>query len=137
MAHTRCARRKAKIRQALEARQGVFGQHALTQCLPPQGLQEWQAWATHRVRALQRASSAVEGRNGVLSQLHHNQRGVPKHRYKMWTVLHNFDGRAGDGMTPAARFFRQSFPDLFETVLSHIEALPRPRQRKHAVALSH
>jgi Family of unknown function (DUF6399)/IclR helix-turn-helix domain len=47
-------------------------------------------WATHRVSAFQRTSSAVEGRNGALSQLHHNQRGLPKHRYKVWTVLHNF-----------------------------------------------
>ena len=137
VAHTRCARRKAKIRQALEAVQVAFGQHALTQCLPPQDLKEWQAWATHRVSAFQRASSAVEGRNGALSQLHHNQRGLPKHRYKVWTVLHNFDCRAGDGTTPAVRFFRRSFPDLFETVVSHIEALPQPRQRKHDVALRH
>jgi hypothetical protein len=42
---------------------------------------------------------------------------------------------AGDGTTPAVRFFRQSFPDLFETVVSHIEALPRPQQRKHDVTL--
>ena len=80
--------------------------------------------------AFQRASSAVEGRNGALSQLHHNQRGLPKRRYKVWTVLHNFDCRAPDGTTPAARFFRREFPDLFETVLSHIEALPQPRGRK-------
>ena len=137
VAHTRCARRQAKIRQTLEAMQVAFGHHALTQCLPPQALKEWHAWAIHRVSAFQRASSAVEGRNGALSQLHHNQRGLPKHRYKVWTVLHNFDCRAGDGTTPASRFFRRSFPDLFETVLSHIEALPRPRQRKHDVALSH
>jgi hypothetical protein len=137
VAHTRCARRKAKLRQALEAIQVAFGHHALTQCLPPQALKAWQQWATHRVSAFQRASSAVEGRNGALAQLHHNQRGVPKHRYKGWTVLHNFDGRAGDGTTPASRFFRRSFPDLFETALSQIEVLPRPRQRRHDVALSH
>ena len=136
VAHTRCPRRKAKLRQALEAIQVVFDQHALTQCLPPQALQAWQAWATHRVSTFQRASSAVEGRNGALAQLHHNQRGVPKHRYKVWMVLHNFDCRAGDGTTPASHFFRQSFPDLFETALSHIEALPQPRRRKRQVALS-
>jgi hypothetical protein len=137
VARTRCARRKAKIRQALEAIQIAVGHHALTQCLPPTALKAWHAWACERVRAFQRASSAVEGRNGTLAQLHHNQRGLPKHRYKVWTVLHNFDCHAADGTTPASRFFRQSFPDLFETVLSHIETLPRPRQRKHDVALSH
>jgi len=136
VAHTRCARRKAKMRQALEAVQVAFGHHAITQRLSPQALQEWQEWATHRVSAFQRASSAVEGRNGFLAQLHHNQRGLPKHRYKVWTVLHNFDGRAADGTTPASRFFRRSFPDLFETVLAQIEDLPRPRKRHQAMALT-
>jgi hypothetical protein len=89
-------------------------------------------WAHRRVPVFARASSAVEGRNGSLSQMHHHHRGLPKRRYKVWTVLHHFDGRAADGTTPAARFFGWSFPDLFETVLSHIEALPRPRQRDHA-----
>ena len=69
--------------------------------------------------------------------MHHNQRGLPKQRYKVWTILHNFDGRAADGTTPAARFFQRTFPDLFETGLSHIEALPQPRKRQRQVALSH
>ena len=55
--------------------------------------------------------------------MHHNHRGLPKRRYKVWTVLHNFDGRAADGTTPASRFFRRPFPELFETVLSHLEVL--------------
>lgn len=97
VARTRCLRRKAKRRQALEASQGACDQHALTRCLPPQALQAWQAWAIHRVSTLQRASSAVEGRNGTLAQLHHNQRGVPKYRDKVWMVLHNFDCRPGEG----------------------------------------
>jgi Family of unknown function (DUF6399)/IclR helix-turn-helix domain len=133
---TRCRRRKAKIQEAWEAVRTTFEQHMITQRLAPQVLTEWQAWATDRVNAFQRASSAVEGRNGVLSQLHHNQRGLPKQRYKVWTVLHNFDCHAADGTTPASRFFRQAFPDLFETVLAHIEALPRPRQRRQIMARS-
>ena len=87
-------------------------------------------------KAFQRASSAVEGRNGSLSQMHHNHRGLPKQRYKVWTVLHNFDCRAADGTTPASRFFRRAFPDLFETVLSNIDDLPRPRKRNQTMALS-
>jgi hypothetical protein len=136
-AHTRCSRRKAKIRQALAAVQVAFHTHAITQQLAPQVLEEWKAWATQRTQAFQRTSSAVEGRNGALAQLHHNQRGLPKHRYKVWTVLHNFDCRAADGTTPATRFFSRPFPDLFETVLSHIEVLPRSRQRHDDVALRH
>ena len=133
---TRCARRKTKMQQALEGVRTEFAQHAITRCLPPQALEHWQAWATHQVHAFQRASSAVEGHNGSLAQMHHHQRGLPKQRYKVWAVLHNFDGRAADGTTPAVRFFRRPFPDLFETVLSHIGALPRPRQRKRVAVLS-
>jgi hypothetical protein len=135
MARTRCRRRKATIQKAWEEVRAAFDQHAMTQRLAPQLLAEWHAWATDRVNAFQRASSAVEGRNGSLSQMHHNQRGLPKHRYKVWKVLHNFDCRAVDGTTPASRFFRRTFPDLFDTVLSHVEDLPRPRQRKDQVAL--
>jgi hypothetical protein len=136
-ARTRCRRRKARIRQALEAVRTAFERHPITLRLAPHVLAAWQGWAIDRIKSFQRTSSAVEGRNGYLSQMQHNQRGLPKQRYKVWAVLHNFDGRAADGTTPAARFFRRTFPDLFETVLSHIEALPQPRRRKHQVVLSH
>jgi uncharacterized protein DUF6399 len=137
VARTRCRRRKARIRQALEAVRTAFERHPLTLRLAPHVLAAWQGWAVDRVKSFQRTSSAVEGRNGFLSQMQHNQRGLPKQRYKVWAVLHNFDGRAADGTTPAVRFFRRTFPDLFETVLSHIEVLPRARQRKDEVALCH
>ena len=107
-----------------KAVQAAFEPHPITQQLAPEVLAEWQAWATERVKAFQRASSAVEGRNGYLSQMHHNHRGLPKRRYKVWTVLHNFDCRAADGTTPASRFFRRAFPDLFETVLSQLMTCP-------------
>ena len=137
VSRTRCPRRKAKLLQALESAQEAFDMHRITTQLAPEVLEDWKAWAAEHAKTFQRASSAVEGRNGALAQLHHNQRGIPKQRYKVWTVLHNFDCRAPDGTTPASRFFRRAFPDLFETVLSHIDTLPRSRQRKRAVALSH
>ncbi len=109
-AHTRCARRTAKRRQAWETVRAAFDTPGLTRRLPAQALQDWHTWATQQGHALQRASSAVEGRNGALAPLHHHQRGFPQRRYTGWTVLHTFDGRAPDGTTPAARFFRQGFP---------------------------
>ena len=135
-ARTRCPRRKAKMLQAYKALQATFETHPLTQKLAPEVRADWQAWAAERAQTFQRASSAVEGRNGYLSQMHHNHRGLPKRRYKVWTVLHNFDCRAPDGTTPASRFFRRSFPDLFETVFSQVGDLPRPRNRNQAMALS-
>jgi hypothetical protein len=78
--------------------------------------------------------SPVEDRNRYLAQLHHNQRGLPKCRYQV-TVLHSCDCRASDGTIHALRFCRREFPDLFETVLSTVEDLPRPRQRHQACAI--
>jgi len=136
MSRTRCPRRKAKLLQALEVVQDAFHTHPCTEQLAPDVLEAWKVWAAEQAKAFQRASSAVEGRNGYLSQMHHNHRGLPKRRYKVWTVLHNFDCRAADGTTPASRFFRRGFPDLFETVLSHVVDLPRPRKRHPIMALS-
>jgi Family of unknown function (DUF6399)/IclR helix-turn-helix domain len=129
-------RRKAQLVQVLGAVQAAFEAHPLTALLPPEVLAGWQTWAAEHAKTFQRASSAVEGRNGYLSQMHHNHRGLPVHRYQVWSALHNFDCRASDGSTPASRFFRRAFPDLFETVLSQIEELPRARKRHLATALS-
>lgn len=136
LARTRCPRRKAKLLETLKAVEAAIETHPLTQQLAPEVLVGWKAWAAEHARGFQRASSAVEGRNGALSQLHHNQRGLPKRRYKVWTVLHNFDCRAADGSTPASRFFRHEFPDLFETVLSKIDDVPRSRRRNQPLAIS-
>jgi len=133
---TRCPGQKAQIALVLQAVAEAFERHPCTQKLTAELLEGWKAWAAEHARAFQRASSAVEGRNGYLSQMQHNHRGLPTRRYQVWTALHNFDGRATDGTTPASRFFRRSFPDLFESVLSQIDELPMPRQRRQAIAAS-
>jgi hypothetical protein len=133
---TRCPGQKAQIVRVLQAVEEAFTRHPCTLKLTAEVLAGWKAWAGEHARAFQRASSAVEGRNGYLSQLHHNQRGLPMRRYQVWTMLHNFDCWASDGTTPAARFFRRSFPNLFESVLSQINELPLPRQRRQAIAIS-
>jgi tetratricopeptide (TPR) repeat protein len=134
---TRCPAQKAQIAQALQAVQEAFEQHPCTGQLKPEVLAGWTSWASEHASTFQRASSAVEGRNGYLSQMQHNHRGLPMRRYQVWTALHNFDCRAADGTTPASRFFRRAFPDLFESVLSQVDELPRPRQRHQALAASH
>jgi DNA-binding transcriptional ArsR family regulator len=134
---TRHPVQKAQIALVLQAVAEVFERHPCTRQLKPEVLAGWKVWAAEHAKAFQRASSAVEGRNGSLSQMQHNHRGLPTRRYPVWTALHNFDGRAADGTTPASRFFRRSFPDLFESVLSKIDELPMPRQRRQAIAASH
>jgi Family of unknown function (DUF6399)/IclR helix-turn-helix domain len=134
---TRCPGQKAQIALVLQAVEEAFERHACTGQLKPEVLAGWKAWAAEHAKAFQPASSAVEGRNGYLSQMQHNHRGLPRRRYPVWTVLHNFDCRAADGTTPASRFFRRSFPDLFESVLAQIDELPMPRQRRQTIAASH
>ena len=134
---TRHPGQKAQIALVLQAVEDAFARHSCTRQLNSEVLAGWKAWAAEHARAFQRASSAVEGRNGYLSQMQHNHRGLPTRRYQVWTVLHNFDGRAADGTIPASRFFRRSFPDLFESVLAQLDELPVPRQRRQAIAASH
>jgi hypothetical protein len=130
VARTRCRRRQDQRQAAWEAVRAALDQHASTPRLAPHGLAAWQAWAWQRTQAFPRPASAVEGRNGSWSPRHHNHRGWPRRRYTVWTIVHNFDGRAMDGTTPASRCFRRTFPALFATVVLHIEALPQPRRRK-------
>jgi hypothetical protein len=133
---TRCPQRKAKRREALQTVEEAVETPALTQQRAPAVFAGGKAWAAEHAQALQRASSAVAGRKGSVAQLHHNQRGWPQRRDKVWTVWHTFDGRAADGTTPASRLCRREFPELLETVLSRIVDVPRPRQRLQALAIS-
>jgi hypothetical protein len=136
LCRTRHPVQKAQIALVLQAVEEAFERHPCPRTLTPELLAGWKAWAADHAKAFQRASSAVEGRNGYLSQMQHNHRGLPTRRYQVWTVLHNFACRAADGTTPASRFFRRSFPDLFESVLSQIDELPMPRQRRQAISAS-
>jgi uncharacterized protein DUF6399 len=64
---TRGRRRPATLHAAWQAVQAACARHPITQRLAPHVLEEWHAWARDRVKALQRAASAVEGRNGFLA----------------------------------------------------------------------
>ncbi len=89
--------------------------------------EEMMGWAKWMVSNFQRTSSAVEGRNGWLSQMHHNGRGLSPRRLKALTVLHNYYLKRIDGTTAAERAFRQKFPDPLEWVVSRMGDLPLPR----------
>src|SRR5262249_51695319 len=130
LGRTRCPHQKARIALVLQGVEEAFDRHPCTQQLAPEVLAGWKAWAAEHAKAFQRASSAVEGRKGYLSQMQHKHRGLPTRRYQGWTGPHKFHFGAADRTTPAARFFRRSFPDLFESVLSQIDELPMPRQRR-------
>jgi hypothetical protein len=83
--------------------------------LAPAELEAWYAWASDLVAQFQRASSAVEGRHGYLSQLNHCARGTPTQRLKVMTVIHNFDLKRADRVS---RLSRDQSPAWISQVLA-------------------
>ena len=107
-----------------------FQQHPVTLSLTQLDQEQWWNWAVWMVSKFQRSSSAVEGRNGYLSQVHHNRRGLSTKRLQVSTVIHNFYLKRSDGTTAAQRLFGCQFPDLFEYLVEHIGELPQPRKSR-------
>ena len=120
--------RKTAYQQAFRQAQAALLQHPLTATVTPPVFETCHAWARDLAGQFQRASSAVEGRNGYLSQLNHCARGTPPQRLKVMTVIHNFDLKRADGTTAAERLFRTSFPDLFDWMVERMALLPVPRK---------
>ena len=116
---------------ASNAYDGLF-EHPLTLSLLPVDWDRWILWSQEFCTKYQRTSSAIEGRNGRLSQLHHSGRGFSEQTLKALTIIHNFDIKRPDRTTPAQRLFGHPFPDLFEWLLEHSQALPRPRRSSKA-----
>jgi hypothetical protein len=104
----------------------------LTQQLEANDLQYWVLWSREFCAKYQRTSSAVEGRNGYLSKLHHASRGFSEQSLKVLTILHNFDLKRADGTTAAQRLFGHVFPDVFESILGQVGDLPMPRRSSKA-----
>ena len=90
--------------------------------------ERWVLWGREFCTKYQRTSSAVEGRNGYLTKLHHARRGFSEQSLNVLTIIHNFDLKRHDGTTAAQRLFGHGFPDLFEWTLDHIGELPMPRR---------
>jgi hypothetical protein len=116
-------------RQALT----VYAVHPVTQTMSQDDLERWRSWAEWASGNFHRASSAVEGRNGCLSQSYHNGRGLTNHRLAALTTIHNYDTRRCDHSTPAERLYGEQFPDLFDWLLGQMGALPLPRKARQPV----
>ena len=108
----------------------IFEQHPFTHSLSESDRQQWWNWGIWMVSKFQRSSSAVEGRNGYLSQIHHSRRGLSSKRLKVATVIHNFALKRNNGTTAAERLFGRQFPDLFEYLMENIGELPQPRKSR-------
>jgi hypothetical protein len=113
---------------AFEKAQLELEQHPLTSSLIHQ--EKWLSWAEWMVSNFQRTSSAIEGRNGWLSQIHHNGRGLTTKRLKALTIIHNYYLKRSDGTTAAERLFGTKFADPFEWLVDHMGDLPLARTSK-------
>lgn len=101
------------------------------QSMQLQDIQNWQQWAQAMVQSFRRTSSAVEGRNGFLSQVYHNRRGLSQKRLRSLTTIHNFFLKRHDGSTAANRLYKNmEFPDLFEFLMGSVTQLPSARKRE-------
>jgi hypothetical protein len=134
--HTKNRKAKDKYRKAWESASATFKAHPLTATLPISEIQRWLLWAENMSRQFQRSSSAVEGRNGCLSQMFHNGRGLSRKRLKALTVIHNYDIKREDETTAAMRLFNTEFPDLFSWVLDRIGELPLPRKGRERLTFN-
>ncbi|MCM1983778.1 DUF6399 domain-containing protein, partial [Lyngbya confervoides] len=128
---TKHPQRRARYQQAAQRAYASVTTHSLTHTLSPDEQQRWWAWSTEMVAKFQRTSSAVEGRNGCLAQLHHTQRGIDPKTLQTFKIIHNYDLRRFDGTTAAQRLFGHPFPDLFESVLAQMDELPQARRYKN------
>ena len=116
---------KEAYRYALEKTEARLNAHPSTQSLLEN--EEWVSWAKWMVSNFQRTSSAVEGRNGWLTQMHHNGRGLTPKRLKAQTVLHNYYLKRCDGTSAAERLFKQKFSNPLIWVIERMGDLPLPR----------
>lgn len=109
--------------------QSILNNHPLTSDITEEEIRQWQSWAHWIVMKFQRTSSSVEGRNGTLSRMNHNQRSISLTRLKTLTVVHNFGIKRQDNTTAAERLFGEKFPDIFGWIVERMGDLPMPRNR--------
>ena len=80
------------------------------------------------IEIFQRSSSCVEGRNGVLSLLHHGHKGLKGRRIEVLTVIHNFGIIRKSGSSYAEDFFEQKQKSLFGYLIERVNWPLRPRR---------
>jgi AraC-like DNA-binding protein len=119
---------RKQYKTAWERALAALQSHPLTPMIPSEELKQWQGWAEWMAVQFHRSSSAVEGRNGCLSQMYHNGRGLTVNRLQACTVIHNFGIKRANDTTAAERFFGTQFPDLFEWLVGQMGELPLPRK---------
>lgn len=96
---------------------------------PNEMKEDWMKRAKERAELFQRSTSCVEGRNGMLSLLHHRCHYLSTSRLKALTIVHNYHIRRADGSTAAERFFEQKHDNLFESLVENARIPGRSRNK--------
>ena len=133
MEQTKNPKAKKKYRKAWEEASASIKAHPFSSTLSLSDMERWLMWAENMARQFHRSSSPVEGRNGCLSQMYHNGRGLSEKRLKALTAIHNYGIKREDGTTAATRLFDTEFPDLFSWLLDEMGELPLPRKGRNRV----
>lgn len=126
---------REKYQLAWEKASETLKSHTYSATLSESELQRWLTWSEWIVQQFHRSSSAVEGRNGCLSKMYQNGRGLSKSRLKALTVIHNYGLKRQDGSTAAERLFETKFPDLLTWILGQMGELPLPRKGRKRINL--
>jgi hypothetical protein len=124
---------RKRYRSAWQQTVQTLSAHPLTATLSDREIQRWITWAETMARGFHRSSSAVEGRNGCLSQMYRNGRGLTPRRLAALTVIHNYGIQRADGTTAAMRLFDTEFPELFTWLVEQMGELPLPRKGRERV----
>ncbi|MEK7790512.1 MAG: DUF6399 domain-containing protein [Deltaproteobacteria bacterium] len=118
---------KEKLKRLLEDLEGKMK----TGPWPNEMKEAWIKHAKELAELFQRSSSCVEGRNGMLSLLHHRCHRLSASSLKALTVVHNYHIRRADGSTAAERFFEQDHGNLFASIVENVRIPGRPHRKAH------
>jgi hypothetical protein len=127
---TRAATARTELETVCTALQKRLSDAPVWTALPAAERARLERWAHAMATWFVRASSCVEGRNGVLALRYHHRHAIPPPVLKALTVLHNFAIPRDDGTTAAERFFGSKPGDLFEHLLTVLPWPPRPRRQR-------
>jgi len=99
--------------------------HSLTplMCNADNKNSQWIEWAQKITKLFLRTTSAIEGRNGWLSQIHFNGRGLSEKRIISQTAIHNYELKRADGTTACERLSGIKPESLFEHIMDNIGPL--------------
>jgi hypothetical protein len=94
---------------------------------PDEIKEAWMKHAKGQAELFQRSSSCVEGRNGMLSLLHHRCHRLSASKLQALTTVYNYQVRRSDGSTAAERFFEQRHRNLFACIVENVRIPRKPK----------